>query len=643
VSGSATLHPCPLEGEGGESGVSTHFRDAGAIPSPVRRLDPVLVDRIAAGEVIERPAAAVKELVENAIDAGATAIEVAIEGGGRRLIRVVDDGCGMSAEDLDLAVERHATSKLPHGDLFGIGTLGFRGEALPSIGAVARLSIVTRTREAATGAAIVVEAGVKSPVRPASAAIGTRIEVADLFAATPARLKFLKSDRTEAQVVAEVVRRLAIAHPAIRFIVSGDQLSPAVYPPESDDAVGFLRRAARVLGADFQPNAVAVAAQREGFALAGHVGLPTYHRGTSTHIHFVVNGRPVRDKLLLGAVRGAYADVMASDRHPVLALTIACDPRIVDVNVHPAKTEVRFRDPALVRGLVVSAIKDALARAGFRAATTGGVRTLDSLRPQSAPPYQTPATAHTPSARGIGAFAGWQAPFDMAQGGLTGLREEQAGLTDLLPPSADARAGANEPDETSLAAPLGAARAQVHGTYIVAQTADGIVIVDQHAAHERLVYERLKRERASLGITRQLLLIPEVVDLDPVDADRVAAEAETLASLGLVVESFGPGAILVREVPAALAGGALKSLVQDIADALAEWSATSPLGERLDAVLSRMSCHGSVRAGRRLKPEEMNALLREMEATPLSGQCNHGRPTYVELKLADIERLFGRR
>lgn len=650
VSGSSAVFSCPTDLGPARHAQDDADRERVGAGGAVRRLDPVLVDRIAAGEVIERPAAAVKELVENAIDAGATTIEIVIEGGGRRLIRVVDDGCGMSADDLDLAVERHATSKLPHGDLFGIDTLGFRGEALPSIGAVARLSIVTRTRDAESGAAIVVEAGLKSAVRPAAAAPGTRIEVADLFAATPARLKFLKSDRTEAQAVAEIVRRLAIAHPGIRFVLSGDHLSAAVYPPEAADALGFVRRATRVLGADFQPNAVAVAAAREGLALAGHVGLPTYHRGTSTHIHFVVNGRPVRDRLLLGAVRGAYADVMASDRHPVLALAIACDPRNVDVNVHPAKTEVRFRDPALVRGLVVSAIKDALARAGFRAATTGGARTLESLRPQGAPARPAPATLPRPYAPGTGAFAGgtgafagWQAPLDVPHPAPMELREEQTALTDLMPPSADARAGAHEPEEASLIAPLGAARAQLHGTYIVAQTADGIVIVDQHAAHERLVYERLKRERASRGIARQILLIPEVVDLDPVDADRVVAEAETLASLGLAVESFGPGAVLVREIPAVLAGGALISLVRDIADALAEWSATTPLEERLDAVLSRMSCHGSVRAGRRLKPEEMNALLREMEATPLSGQCNHGRPTYVELKLADIERLFGRR
>jgi DNA mismatch repair protein MutL len=609
--------------------------------SGVRRLDPVLVDRIAAGEVVERPAAVVKELVENAIDAGAAHIDIRIEAGGRRLIRVTDDGIGMTAEDLDLAVERHATSKLVDGDLFAIRTLGFRGEALPSIGAVARLSIVTRTRHAVAGSSVTVAYGDKGAVRPAPAAAGTRVEVADLFAATPARLKFLKSERAEAQAVAEVVRRLAIAHPSIRFTLKGDHLSAINYPPESDDALGFLRRTARVLGGEFEANAVAVAAERESFSLTGQVGLPTYHRGAATHIHFVVNGRPVRDKLLLGAVRGAYADVMARDRHPVVALRIDCNPRIVDVNVHPAKTELRFRDPALVRSLVVSAVKDALAGAGFRAATTVGARTLESFRLKNgAAPHWLVSNAGAASSNAA-AFAAWQAPLEETRGGFAD--NGQAAFVDLAPPSADARAARDEPDEAALAAPLGAARAQVHGTYIVAQTGDGIVIVDQHAAHERLVYERLKRERAAAGVAQQLLLIPEVVELDPIDADRILAEAGALESVGLVVESFGPGAMLVREIPAALAGGNIRALVQDVADALAEWGAATAVEERLDAILSRMSCHGSVRAGRRLKPEEMNALLREMEATPLSGQCNHGRPTYVELKLADIERLFGRR
>ncbi|MBM6592718.1 DNA mismatch repair endonuclease MutL [Microvirga pudoricolor] len=612
---------------------------------PVRRLDPILVDRIAAGEVVERPAAAVKELVENAVDAGATSIEIAVEAGGRRLIRVVDDGQGMSPDDLELAVERHATSKLPDGDLFAIQTLGFRGEALPSIGAVARLAITTRAAGAETASTLTVDGGVKGPVRPASAPKGTRIEVTDLFSATPARLKFLKSDRSEAQAVAEIVKRLAIAHPTIRFTLSGEHITAFTYPPEPEGEHGFLRRLARVLGSDFNDNAMGIGVEREGVRIHGFASLPTYHRGTSTAVHFVVNGRPVRDKLLLGAVRGAYADVMHSDRHPVLALMIDLDPRLVDVNVHPAKTEVRFRDPAFVRGFVVAAIKEAITRFGFRAATTGGLRTLDSLRPHSGPPPRPVSVSHRASAlRHGGAYAGWQAPLDPAPP-AQGLHESQGSLPDLMAPSADSRAALTEIQAETEASPLGAARAQLHGTYIVAQTGDGIVIVDQHAAHERLVYERLKRERAATGIGRQMLLIPDVVELDPVDADRVLAEAETLESLGLVVESFGPGALLVREVPSALAGGRIKALVQDVADALAEWGqgGPSPLEERLDAVLSRMSCHGSIRAGRRLRPEEMDALLREMEATPMSGQCNHGRPTYVELKLSDIERLFGRR
>ncbi|WP_091135540.1 DNA mismatch repair endonuclease MutL [Microvirga guangxiensis] len=613
----------------------------------VRRLDPILVDRIAAGEVVERPAAAVKELVENAIDAGAGSVEITVEAGGRRLIRIVDDGQGMTPEDLELAVERHATSKIPDGDLFSINTLGFRGEALPSIGAVARLAITTRIKDAETGSMIVVEAGVKHPVRPASAPKGTRVEVTDLFAATPARLKFLKSDRSEAQAVAEIVKRLAIAHPTVRFTLSGEHITSFTYPPEEPGKHGFLRRLSCVLGSDFHENAMSIGVERENVRLTGFASLPTYHRGTSTAIHFVVNGRPVRDKLLLGAVRGAYADVMASDRHPVLAMMIDLDPRAVDVNVHPAKTEVRFRDPAFVRGFVVAAIKEAINRFGMRASSTVGARTLESLRPQGALPSRPAYGHHRPSiVRPASGFANWQAPLDPpSQGYASGLSEAQVSLHDLAAPSADSRATLTEIEPEMEASPLGAARAQVHGTYIVAQTQDGIVIVDQHAAHERLVYERLKRERASSGIARQLLLIPEVVDLDPVDADRVLAEASTLEGLGLAVEPFGHGALLVREVPSALAGGSIKALVQDVADALAEWGqgAANPLEERLDAVLSRMSCHGSIRAGRRMRPEEMNALLREMEATPLSGQCNHGRPTYVELKLSDIERLFGRR
>jgi DNA mismatch repair protein MutL len=598
----------------------------------VRRLDPVLVDRIAAGEVVERPASALKELVENAIDAGARAIEVALEAGGRTLIRVVDDGHGMGPEDLALAVLRHATSKLPDGNLSDIRTLGFRGEALPSIGAVARLAITSRPPGAPHAHAILVEGGVVGEPRPAAGATGTRVEIRDLFGATPARLKFLKSDRSEAQAAADVVRRLALAHPAIRFTLTGDHLTPLVFLPESDDQDGFLRRAARLFGPDFLPNAAPVGAQREGIALHGHVGLPTFHRGTATHIHFMVNGRPVRDRLLLSAVRGAYADVMAGDRHPALALRLDCAPALVDVNVHPAKSEVRFRDPGLVRALVVSAIRDALGRAGHRAATTGGAGALGLLRPGSSPLQ----ISSRPGSSG----PSWQAPL-----AAPGFEEAaQATLEALSIPSASQF----EPDATpeGEAHPLGAARAQLHETYIVAQTRDGMVIVDQHAAHERLVYERLKRQREEAGIARQALLIPEVVELDAADVGRLAEAAEALAELGLVLEPFGPGAVILREVPAALASGDFRRLVRDAADALAEEEAgqgSADVARRLDAVLSRISCHGSIRAGRRLTAPEMNALLREMEATPFSGQCNHGRPTYVELKLVDIEKLFGRR
>jgi len=672
----------------------------------VRRLDPVLVDRIAAGEVVERPAAAVKELVENALDAGATAIEVVVEAGGRRLIRVTDDGCGMGPEDLALAVERHATSKIPDGDLFAIATLGFRGEALPSIGAVSRLGIITRTADADAACQIVVEAGVKGPVRPASGVRGSRVEIADLFMATPARLKFLKTDRAEAQAVADVVKRLAMAHPEVAFTLAGDHLTPITLPRETGDNA-LLARLTRLLGSDFAPNAIAVDAAREGVELRGFAGLPTWHRGSPSHIHVMVNGRPVRDKLVQGAVRAAYMDVLPAGRHPALALLIACDPRHVDVNVHPAKTEVRFRDPGLVRGLMIGALKEAIHRAGHRSSTTGGSRTLAALQAgramdgggwtgaDSAPGRVTsgvqPAVARAAHAwdqrwreapRHAPPPANWQAPIDgvghmgagdgaahdgVIYGAPAGWGRDGAGFADggaqgvfddLVAPSADARAStpagmdsddahgqglAFDQDLARQQQPLGAARAQVHGTYVIAQTADGVVIVDQHAAHERLVYERLKAQRAVQGVARQLLLVPEIVELDPVDADRVLAAAEQLEALGLVVEGFGAGALCVRETPALLGKCDLRRLVRDVADALAEWDHVGALEEKLDHVLATMACHGSIRAGRRLRPEEMNALLREMEATPLSGQCNHGRPTWVELKLTDIEKLFGRR
>ena len=597
---------------------------------PIRRLDPILIDRIAAGEVVERPASAVKELVENALDAGAAAIEVVIEAGGRRLIRVSDDGCGMGADDLALAVERHATSKLPDGDLSAIATLGFRGEALPSIASVAQLRIVTRAKGAAHGHAIRVDAGRKHAVTPASGAQGAIIEARDLFAATPARLKFLKTDRAEAQAVSDVVKRLAMARPDVRFSFAQDHGAGFDYAACGAGEAGLLARLAQVLGKDFRDNALAVDAEREGVRLTGFAGLPTFNRANAQAQYLFVNGRPVRDKVLQGALRAAYMDYLSHDRHPSVALFLECDPHEVDVNVHPAKAEVRFRDPGLVRGLMIGALREVLAGALHRASTTGGARTLAALQPRGfggsvyrAPPPTEWDWRRSPAAPGMPGFG------------------EQAQAPYATPPQADIRAPEAPPGAD--AAPLGAARAQLHDTYIVAQTQDGMVIVDQHAAHERLVYERLKRERAASGIERQMLLIPLVVDLDAADVDRLVGAADALAGLGLVVEAFGPGAIVVREVPALLKDGDITALARDLADRLAEDDGALPLEKRLDHALATMACHNSVRAGRRLRPEEMNALLREMEATPGAGQCNHGRPTYVELKLSEIERLFGRR
>ena len=601
----------------------------------VRRLDPILVDRIAAGEVVERPASAVKELVENAIDAGALRIDVALEAGGRKLIRVVDDGKGMDAGDLALAVERHATSKLPDGDLSNIATLGFRGEALPSIASVAEVDIVSRESGATNAFVIRIDQGRRSEVAPAAGAKGTRVEVRDLFAATPARLKFLKSDRAEAQAVADVIKRLAMAHPQVRFSLGGDHLSGIDYAACSGDAEGRLMRIAQVLGRDFRDNAVKVDAQREDFRIHGFAGLPTYHRANALAQFIYVNGRPVRDKLFHGAVRAAYMDYLPGDRHPALALFLECDPHLVDVNVHPAKSEVRFRDPGLVRGLVIGALKEALAGALHRASSTGGTGAIDAL------------------AQRPGAFAPRPANWDwraspyaagtFSQQQSSGFAEAaQALFTHDASPAADTRAHSTPADAAALDAPLGAARAQVHDTYIVAQTRDGIVIVDQHAAHERLVYEKLKRQRDEHGINRQAQLIPIVVEMDSADVQRVLDHRGALENLGLVVDGFGPGAVAVSETPVLLKGDVTR-LVRDIAEVIAEDGSATPLERRLDHVLATMACHHSVRAGRRLTGEEMNALLREMEATPGSGQCNHGRPTYVELRLSDVERLFGRK
>ena len=596
---------------------------------PVRQLSEGIVNRIAAGEVVERPASVVKELVENALDAGAHRIDVLTDGGGRRLIRITDDGDGMTHADLDLAVERHATSKLSGEDLLDIRTLGFRGEALPSVGAVSRLTITTRHASEPHAWALSVDAGVKSEIRPAALTQGTMVEVRDLFYATPARLKFLKTDRSEAEAVREVVRRLAMSRPDVAFTLAGEERAPVTWGPAADE----LTRLGDVMGADFRANAIAVDAEREGVHLAGFAGLPTLSRANSLGQFLFVNGRPVRDKVLVGAVRAAYADYLPRDRHPLLALFVTLDAHEVDVNVHPAKTEVRFRDGSLVRGLIVRALKEALARDAQRAATTGGGATIATFRPASAPPRGGYDWRRSPARPGgFGSIAGATA---------LGFAEAAQAAFDVGGPSA-ALAEA-EPDPELLDHPLGAARAQIHENYIVAQTRDGLVIVDQHAAHERIVYERLKAALDASGVARQILLIPEIIELDESDAARLVSRAGELSRFGLVVESFGPGAVAVRETPALLGEVNVRGLVCDLAEHMAEWDDSLPLERRLLHVAATMACHGSVRSGRRLKPDEMNALLREMEAVPNSGQCNHGRPTYVELKLSDVERLFGRR
>jgi DNA mismatch repair protein MutL len=605
---------------------------------PVRQLSETTVNRIAAGEVVERPASVVKELIENALDAGATRIEIATDGGGRRLIRVADDGTGMTRADLNLAVERHATSKLDGDDLLRISTLGFRGEALPSIGSVARLTITTRHAGEPNAWSITVDGGVKSEIKPAALSEGTRVEVKDLFYATPARLKFLKSDRSEAEAVREVVRRLAMSRPDVAFTLGSDERAPVTWPAALPGAAGRLARLADVLGAEFRLNAVEVSAARDGVVVEGYAGLPTHSRANSLGQYLFVNGRPVRDKLLIGVIRGAYADYLPRDRHPVVALFVTLPPREVDVNVHPAKSEVRFRDNGLVRALLMHALKEGLARDGQRAATTGGSATIAAFRPATLPRRGAFDWRRSPS-RPLpprGAVAAWSAPDP-------GFAETAQAVFDVGGAAATARIEVLEPTPDLLDRPLGAARAQVHDTYIVAQTRHGLVIVDQHAAHERLVYERMKAAIDQKGIARQILLIPEIVELDAADIERLLSRAQELKRFGLAIEPFGPGAIAVRETPSMLGEIDAAALARDLAEHMAEWDEALPLERRLMHVAATMACYGSVRAGRRLKPEEMNALLREMETTPNSGQCNHGRPTYVELKLTDIERLFGRR
>jgi DNA mismatch repair protein MutL len=596
----------------------------------IKQLSETLINQIAAGEVIERPASAAKELIENALDAGATRIEIATAGGGKTLLRVTDNGCGMGPDDLELAVRRHCTSKLDD-NLLDIRTLGFRGEALPSIGSVARLTITSRPGGASHGAEIGVFGGKLQPVKPAAVNQGTVVEVRDLFFATPARLNFMKTERAEASAISDVVRRMAIAFPGVRFVLSGSDRTTLEFAATGDDR---LARIAQVLGRDFRDNAIEIDAEREGARLTGFAGVPTFNRGNSLQQYAFVNGRPVQDKLIWSALRAAYAETIPQGRYPVAVLSLTVDPDVVDVNVHPAKSDVRFRDPGMIRGLIIGAIRQALAQDGDRASTTGASGLMRAFRPEPQRPNAHWTAAASP-----------YRPMDFGSVPAGFGERPQAAFAEMAMPSA--RAPMSEPELTAAVQPekshpLGAARAQLHENYIVAQTEDGLVIVDQHAAHERLVFEELRKGLNARPIPAQALLIPEIVDLPEDDCDRLISHSAEFLRLGLGIERFGPGAIAIRETPSMLGEMDAAGLVRQLADELAEWDTANGLASRLDYLAATMACHGSVRSGRRLRPEEMNALLRQMEATPGSGQCNHGRPTYIELKLSDIERLFGR-
>lgn len=589
----------------------------------IRYLPETLINQIAAGEVIERPAAAVKELVENSIDAGARKIEITLREGGKALIAINDDGFGMNREELIAALDRHATSKLPDDDLLNIKHMGFRGEALPSIAAVSRVKISTRAQNG-EGWEISVEGGKKQSPTPSAHPLGTKIEVRDLFYATPARLKFLKSERAEYLAVKDTVTRLAMASPAIAFRLVNDEKQSLNFPSNQSSS----QRLAAILGHEFGDNAMTINAQREGILLTGLAGLPTLHRATAQYQYLFVNGRPVRDKLLHGCVRAAYADVMARDRHPALALFLNLPASDVDVNVHPAKAEVRFRDPGLVRGLIISSLKHALAEDGFRSSSSVSYHALGKMGASNALPFSSPSSSPRP--RSFGFYQG-----NLAESAAQNYEHQYT-------PSARSEIAPIDPQATTF--PLGAARAQIHENYIIAQSENGLVIVDQHAAHERLVYERFKEQLAKGGIEKQGLLAPEIVEMSEVQITTLLARQSDLLKSGLEIEPFGGGAVAVQALPAILTGRIdLRRLLNDLADEISENDNADGVEQKINAILSTMACHGSIRSGRRMNADEMNALLRQMESTPLSGQCNHGRPTYIELSLKDIEKLFGRR
>ena len=607
----------------------------------IKQLDEAAINRIAAGEVIERPSSAVKELIENSIDAGATSILVDVADGGKTLIRVTDNGCGMTPTDLPLAVSRHATSKLNSNDLFNISTFGFRGEALPSLGAVSRLNIKTKGMET-DAAELTVDAGIISKIKPIALNQGAVIELRDLFYATPARLKFLRTDRTELQEINKIVKSLSIAYPYISFKLrdisqNKDRLLFETASETGANDTALKKRISRVLDPSFVENSCAIKAERENFKLSGYAALPTFSRGSTNLQHIFINQRPVKDKILIGAVKAAYSDFLAKDRYPAVVLFLECDPHFVDVNVHPSKLEVRFREPGLVRGLVISAIRHALAEAGHRASSTIAGTALGAIKVNNS--FPSSVYQREPNKNSFRNLAPDSIFKRVEPDQIDSFGNQQ--FEELKTPTGSLANNDSE-DQLSSQFPLGAARGQVHENYIIAQTEDSVVIVDQHAAHERLVYEKLKKQMAASSVARQVLLIPEIIELSSSDITTLITAKAQLFKSGLVLEKFGDSAVIVHETPALLGDFNVKSLILDIMDELSNSGNSKKLEEEITSILSRTACHGSIRSGRRLNQEEMNALLREMEVTPYSGQCNHGRPTYIELKLKDIERLFGR-